>query len=141
MLCIAMVTFTGAMPWLTARVSEAYMNTFFSSQVRTIYAFGWGYLILTMQQRIDQMASASILKGLFSLNFWVPLARMTYSIYLVHIPVVHLMPLEWFQTSKEQICPFEESSIAEFATYSAACAAVYLPLAMVIYLVAERPAQ
>lgn len=86
-LSIAIIIFLMAFPIFLPRYDHySWLHLTYDIANHTLFAVGVGVLILAMI--LQQHAVARACSWFFSLNFWYPIATLSYSLYLIHLVVM-----------------------------------------------------
>ena len=92
---------------------------------------GWGIAVGLVFMYLFS-GRGGVVHSLFSMQSLVPLARLSYSVYLVHIPIIQYM----FTTSTRPLYVSKQSQL----TMTVAVVVVAYVVSLLLYLVVERPA-
>lgn len=150
-ICFIVIGYIGVLPFYNAKLLSPMLNTIWSAMGRSIYGLFLSYLIYFVLQDGEKewYRPTRWMKWFLSLKMWLPVAMLSYSIYLLHLTVLLEVSKMKYGMSDEQRnmadgtgtgCPYSFGAALNRWGFLFLAGLFFSQLvALISYLVAEKP--
>ena len=144
LLALMLVLMLTVLPGVVYRVTDDDTKAAFGGQWQLIYLIGHRYvysaaIAVLMLYSLQGGGIARVLQVFLACRLWVPLARLSYSIYLIHIMVIFAVYKLTLPVQSYGYIDYEDFSGFRFVWLALLSGGITLVVALFLYLFIERP--